>query len=107
MDDGSGKQLQDALSVVQQQLVHMRRFLDQDALMDALKAASGMLFELRTSVLGPKQYYELYMAVFDGLRFLSSHLHDAHLSGKLHLADLYELVQYAGNIASLFFLAVF
>lgn len=66
--------------------------------MDALKAASTMLAELRTSSLSPKQYYELYMAVFDALRHLSSYLFDAHTSGKHHLADLYELVQYAGNI---------
>lgn len=38
------------------------------------------------------------MAVFDALRHLSSFLYDAHMSGKHHLADLYELVQYAGNI---------
>jgi hypothetical protein len=38
------------------------------------------------------------MAVFDALRHLSSYLYDAHVSGRHHLADLYELVQYAGNI---------
>jgi len=57
-----------------------------------------MLAELRTSSLSPKQYYELYMAVFDALRHLSSYLYDAHVQDKHHLADLYELVQYAGNI---------
>lgn len=38
------------------------------------------------------------MAVFDALRHLSSYLYDSHINGKHHLADLYELVQYAGNI---------
>lgn len=38
------------------------------------------------------------MAVFDALRYLASYLHDAHVSGRHHLADLYELVQYAGNL---------
>lgn len=38
------------------------------------------------------------MSVFDALRHLSSYLYDAHTSGKHHLADLYELVQYCGNI---------
>lgn len=36
------------------------------------------------------------MAVFDALRFLTTHLRDNHPTN--HLADLYELVQYAGNI---------
>ncbi len=38
------------------------------------------------------------MAVFDALRHLASYLYDAHISSRHHLADLYELVQYAGNI---------
>lgn len=81
-----------------------------------------MLSELRTSSLSPKNYYTLCkflflnkcvsglaphllcspsypdMAVFDALRHLSIYLYDAHASGKHHLADLYELVQYCGNI---------
>lgn len=36
------------------------------------------------------------MAVFDALRYLSVHLKENHPHN--HLADLYELVQYAGNI---------
>ena len=74
--------------------------------MDALKAASTMLAELRTSSLSPKQYYELYMAVFDALRHLSSYLYDSHVQGKHHLADLYELVQYAGNIVPRLYLMI-
>jgi len=74
--------------------------------MDALKAASTMLAELRTSSLSPKQYYELYMAVFDALRHLSSYLYDAHVQDKHHLADLYELVQYAGNIVPRLYLMI-
>jgi hypothetical protein len=56
--------------------------------------SSTLVSELRTSSLGPKQYYELYMAVFDALRHLSVYLKESHPVN--HLADLYELVQYAG-----------
>ncbi|GAA5869535.1 hypothetical protein JCM8547_001517 [Rhodosporidiobolus lusitaniae] len=100
------KLLAEALATVQTQLVQLKRCLDQDLIMDALKAASTMLSELRTSSLSPKQYYELYMAVFDALRHLSSFLYDAHMSGKHHLADLYELVQYAGNIVPRLYLMI-
>ena len=58
--------------------------------------SSTLVSELRTSSLGPKQYYELYMSVFDALRHLSVYLRDSHPTN--HLADLYELVQYAGNV---------
>ncbi|KAG9017849.1 Vacuolar protein sorting-associated protein 35 [Tulasnella sp. JGI-2019a] len=98
--------LSDAMGVVKVQLVAMRRHLEADQLMDALKAASTMLAELRTSSLSPKQYYELYMAVFDALRHISNYLYDAHTTGKHHLADLYELVQYAGNIVPRLYLMI-
>ncbi|BGP19843.1 hypothetical protein JCM10213_003152 [Rhodosporidiobolus nylandii] len=100
------KHLAEALATVGTQTGQLRRCLDADQIMDALKAASTMLAELRTSSLSPKQYYELYMAVFDALRHLSSYLYDAHQSGKHHLADLYELVQYAGNIVPRLYLMI-
>ena len=65
---------------------------------------STLVSELRTPTLGPKQYYELYMAVFDALRHLSEYLRDSHPVN--HLADLYELVQYAGNIIPRLYLMI-
>ncbi|KAH8918389.1 vacuolar protein sorting-associated protein 35 [Atractiella rhizophila] len=100
------KVLSASMELIKVQLALMRRCLDNDQLMDALKSASTMLGELRTSVLSPKQYYELYMAVFDALRHLSVYLYDAHTSGRNHLADLYELVQYAGNIVPRLYLMI-
>lgn len=46
------------------------------------------------------------MAVFDALRYLSNYLYDAHMSERHHLADLYELVQYAGNIVPRLYLMI-
>ncbi|KAF5382882.1 hypothetical protein D9757_007328 [Collybiopsis confluens] len=101
-----GKLLSEALNTVKIQFQQMRKNLELDQLMDALKSASLMLAELRTSSLSPKQYYELYMAVFDALRHLSNYLYDAHIQGRHHLADLYELVQYAGNIIPRLYLMI-
>jgi vacuolar protein sorting-associated protein 35 len=100
------KMLGEALNTVKIQVQQMKRHLELDQLMDALKSASLMLAELRTSSLSPKQYYELYMAVFDALRHLSNYLYDAHTTGRHHLADLYELVQYAGNIVPRLYLMI-
>ncbi|EKD05461.1 hypothetical protein A1Q2_00223 [Trichosporon asahii var. asahii CBS 8904] len=100
------KILADALNVVKVQTVQLKRYLELDEIMEALKAASTMLSELRTSSLSPKQYYELYMSVFDSLRHLSSYLYEAHIDGRHHLADLYELVQYAGNIVPRLYLMI-
>ncbi|KAK5722130.1 retromer complex subunit Vps35 [Elasticomyces elasticus] len=97
--------LEDALSVVRQQTMQMRRCLEQPGkLMDALKCASTLVSELRTASLGPKQYYELYMSIFDALRHLSVYLRDSHPVN--HLADLYELVQYPGNVVPRLYLMI-
>ena len=120
------KLLDEALSVVKVQALQMKRCLDKRKLMDALKHASTMLGELRTSLLSPKSYYELCkqlflyillllllfhlyylpfhlqlffpdMAICDELQHLEMYLLDEFQNGR-KVADLYELVQYAGNI---------
>ncbi|KAL8904303.1 MAG: hypothetical protein Q9207_003367 [Kuettlingeria erythrocarpa] len=97
--------LDDARTVVAQQSHQMKKCLETPGkLMDALKCSSTLVSELRTSSLGPKQYYELYMSVFDALRHLSVYLRESHPVN--HLADLYELVQYAGNIVPRLYLMV-
>ncbi|KAL2001364.1 hypothetical protein VTN02DRAFT_1857 [Thermoascus thermophilus] len=97
--------LEEALGVVRQQSQMMRKCLETPGkLMDALKCGSTLVSELRTPSLGPKQYYELYMAVFDALRHLSVYLRENHPVN--HLADLYELVQYAGNIIPRLYLMI-
>ncbi|ORX91800.1 vacuolar protein sorting-associated protein 35 [Basidiobolus meristosporus CBS 931.73] len=104
--ESQGKLLEDALNLVKVQSFQMKKCLDNNNLMDALKNCSTMLAELRTSSLTPKNYYELYMAIFDSLRHLSTFLNEAHTSGRHHLAELYELVQYAGNIIPRLYLMI-
>nr|SVE74010.1 EOG090X00QE [Daphnia barbata] len=99
------KLLDEALSVVKVQALQMKRCLDKRKLMDALKHASTMLGELRTSLLSPKSYYELYMAICDELQHLEMYLLDEFQNGR-RVADLYELVQYAGNIIPRLYLLV-
>ncbi|KAJ2746194.1 retromer complex subunit Vps35 [Coemansia sp. BCRC 34301] len=104
--DEQTKLLDDALQAVKVQAFQMKRCVDNDRLMDGLKHCSTMLNELRTSSLTPKNYYELYLATFDAMQYLIGALRVAHLSGTNHLADLYELVQYAGNIVPRLYLMI-
>ncbi|KAG6453860.1 hypothetical protein O3G_MSEX008377 [Manduca sexta] len=99
------KLLEEALNVVKVQAFQMKRCLDKSKLMDALKHASTMLGELRTSLLSPKSYYELYMAITDELRHLELYLLEEFQKGR-KVADLYELVQYAGNIVPRLYLLI-
>ncbi|CAD5125047.1 DgyrCDS13291 [Dimorphilus gyrociliatus] len=99
------KLLIESFDIVKQQAFQMKRCLDKNKLMDGLKHASNMLNELRTSVLSPKSYYELYIKIIDELRYLEEYLTDEFLKGrKVH--DLYELVQYAGNIVPRLYLLI-
>lgn len=99
------KLLDEAIQVVKSQSFQMKRCLDKGKLMDGLKHASNMLSELRTSMLSPKSYYELYMAISDELRHLELFLVDEFQKGR-KVADLYELVQYAGNIVPRLYLLI-
>lgn len=131
--DEQEKLLGDAIAVIRNQAFQMQRFLDKNRLMDALKCASNMLGELRTSLLSPKNYYELCMlnilpithctlyicdpffnakllthldmAITDELRHLEVYLLDEFEKGR-RVPDLYELVQYAGNIVPRLYLLI-
>ncbi|KAG0716858.1 Vacuolar protein sorting-associated protein 35 [Chionoecetes opilio] len=104
MDD-QDKLLDEAMGAVRGQAFQMKRCLDKGRLMDGLKHASNMLGELRTSLLSPKTYYELYMCICDELRHLEMYLIDEFQKGQ-RVADLYELVQYAGNIVPRLYLLI-
>lgn len=64
--DATPTTLAEGLANVKTQLALMRRSLQDESIMDALKAASTLLSELRTSSLSPKMYFELCM--FSSLR---------------------------------------
>lgn len=57
--DNQDKLLAEALQNVRQHAFAMKRVLDQQSVMEGLKHAANMLNELRSSVLSPKNYYEL------------------------------------------------
>ncbi|BES91758.1 vacuolar protein sorting [Nesidiocoris tenuis] len=97
--------LTQALAIVKDHAFEMKLHLDKGKLMDALKPASAMLVELRTSLLSPKSYYELYMAISDQLRHLELYLLDEFQKGR-KVADLYEKVQYFGNIVPRLYLLI-
>ncbi|KAK5964107.1 retromer subunit VPS35 PWA37_004450 [Arxiozyma heterogenica] len=94
-----------AKSNIKQNSILMKRQLNKYQLMESLRFASLMLQELRNPNWSPKQYYELYILVFDSLSILSDYLIDNHPK-KHHLADLYELVQYSGNVLPRLYLMV-
>jgi vacuolar protein sorting-associated protein 35 len=103
--DNQEKLLADALQNVRQHAFAMKRVLDQQSIMEGLKHAANMLGELRTSLLSPKNYSELYVVVVEELHHLELYLTDEFEHGR-GSHDLYEVVQYAGNIVPRLYLLI-
>lgn len=107
--------LQGSMHNIRHQSNSMKQQLNDGNLLQALKHCANFLNELRTSNLSPKQYYEIYMAVFDNLEILSTNLLASYKSKQKNrpagdyspfLADLYELVQYSGNVLPRLYLMI-
>ncbi|PFH36429.1 putative vacuolar sorting protein 35 [Besnoitia besnoiti] len=105
MEHDQEKLLDEASAVVKEQARYMKRAIDSDNLRDALKHASNMICELRTSLLSPKTYYELYMLVFHELQHLSAFFSDKSRHNR-KMSELYESVQHAGNILPRLYLLI-
>lgn len=54
----------------------------------------------------PFLYCCLDISIFDNLRYLTDYLGESHASGRNHLGDLYELVQYASSIIPRLYLMI-
>uniref|UniRef100_A0A0N4ZA51 Vacuolar protein sorting-associated protein 35 n=1 Tax=Parastrongyloides trichosuri TaxID=131310 RepID=A0A0N4ZA51_PARTI len=97
--------LEESLKLVENEAQLMNQSLKNNELMEGLKHASIMLGELRTSALSPKNYYKLFIDVTLQLSNLETHLNDQSRCG-INVSELYELVQYAGNIIPRLYLLI-
>jgi vacuolar protein sorting-associated protein 35 len=105
MEENQEKYLEEAKKVVREQAYFMKKALESANLRDALRYASTMLGELRTSLLSPKTYYILFMQIFDELRVLEAYFKEEYRRGR-KMIDLYESVQHAHNIVPRLYLLI-
>uniref|UniRef100_K3XA29 Vacuolar protein sorting-associated protein 35 n=1 Tax=Globisporangium ultimum (strain ATCC 200006 / CBS 805.95 / DAOM BR144) TaxID=431595 RepID=K3XA29_GLOUD len=107
--DAQGQEdlLKEALRNTRDQAFRMKRSMDTGELNGVLKHAAEVLRELRTSLLSPKNYYQLCASssVLDELRHLESYVEDLHKSGT-SIRSLYERVQSSGNVLPRLYLLV-
>ncbi|KDO31495.1 hypothetical protein SPRG_04109 [Saprolegnia parasitica CBS 223.65] len=100
--------LSEATTSVRQSAFYMKRAMDAGAndadIALVLKHAADFLRELRTSLLSPKNYYELYMLVADELHALVAYIETHRAS--INLRKLYEQVQSSGNVVPRLYLLV-
>lgn len=109
MSIGSGadqdRLLFEATAVVEEQSFFLKRSIEKENTREALRAASQMVGELRTSQLAPKKYYDLYSKVVVELQNLYNYFCDSSKHGR-KMVDLYESVQHAGTILPRLYLLV-
>ena len=89
--------LAEASRRVQEQGFYAKKACGARDLPGALRHSSDMLRELRTSLLTPRNYYELYMKVCDELRHLDQFFQQLVADGT-PAADIYERAQACGDV---------
>jgi vacuolar protein sorting-associated protein 35 len=105
MDDDQEKLLQQASNIVKNSGFAMQRSFDSNSLSEVLKHSVDLISELKTSSMGPKTYYELYMQVFDQLSRLESYfMQEYRKSGKI--GEMFEKVQHVQAILPRLYLLV-
>ncbi|KAL3662715.1 hypothetical protein V7S43_012121 [Phytophthora oleae] len=104
-EQGEEDLLREALQTVRDQGFRMQRAADAGDQPAVLKHAAEVLRELRTSLLSPKNYYQLYMQVMDELRHFESYVEEQQQAGA-SMRVLYERVQSSGNVLPRLYLLV-
>ncbi|KAL4156656.1 hypothetical protein PRNP1_005685 [Phytophthora ramorum] len=104
-EQGEEDLLREALQTVRDQGFRMQRAVDTGDQPAVLKHAAEVLRELRTSLLSPKNYYQLYMQVLDELRHFESYVDEQQQAGA-SMRVLYERVQSSGNVLPRLYLLV-
>ena len=95
----------ESFNVIRQQKVIIVRLLNEISiinnngsnLIESFKHFNILLLELKKDFGSPKDYYELYIEIYDVLTILLNYLKTNHLS-LFHLTDIYELIQYSNNL---------
>ncbi|KPA78165.1 vacuolar sorting-associated-like protein [Leptomonas pyrrhocoris] len=101
------KWAQEALLAVESKAAVMQECIDKSkGLCNVIRAAAQVLDELRTNLLEPQNYYELYMKVYNVMEGFAAYLEDAHRAGRHTLEDIYEQVQYCGYIVPRLYLLI-
>lgn len=105
MEEDQDKILEDAVRVVKNEAFAMQKALDASDMREALKNASNMIGEMKSSTMSPRTYYQLYMQIFDQMSRLENYFLEEYRRGR-KISDLYEKVQHSSSILPRLYLLV-
>ena len=104
-DEEQERHLDDGLKSVKAQSYHIKNAIDQNNMRRCLRETSTMCLELKTNLLTPKSYYNLYTVVFDEMQYVYNFFKEEARRGR-RMKDLYDTVQQASNIIPRLYLMI-
>lgn len=84
--------LHSAREKIKENAYYMKMALDASNLKEAMKKGKMMLSQLRINDVSPKDYYSLFMEVFDELQLLEEAFRDEYNRKKIKFSKIYEKV---------------
>ena len=81
-EQDQNKFLENALQNVKNSSIKMKNSIDRNDMRSTLKNASEMISELKTNLLSPKNYYQLFTSIFDELIYLQNYFKEDSKKGR-------------------------
>ena len=105
IDEEQEKFLDESLKVVKAQGYHIHQAIDRNNCRATLRETAHMLLELKSSILTPSSYYQLYSVVLDEMLNVLNFFKEEARRGR-RMRKLYDTVQQASNIIPRLYLMI-
>ena len=104
-EDEQEKYLDESLKIVKAQSYHIHQAIERNNCRSVLKETAHMLLELKSSLLTPNSYYQLYSVCLDEMLTVLNFFKEEARRGR-RMKRLYNVVQQASNIIPRLYLMV-
>ena len=104
-EDEQEKYLDESLKIVKAQSYHIHQAIERNNCRSTLKETAHMLLELKSSLLTPNSYYQLYSVCLDEMLTVLNFFKEEARRGR-RMKRLYDVVQQASNIIPRLYLMV-
>ena len=104
-EDEQEKYLDESLKIVKAQSYHIHQAIERNNCRSVLKETAHMLLELKSSLLTPNSYYQLYSVCLDEMLNVLNFFKEEARRGR-RMKRLYDVVQQASNIIPRLYLMI-
>ena len=104
-EEDQERYVDEALKAVKAQAFHIHNTIERNQMRACLRTTSQLLMELKTNLLTPKSYYNLYSVILDEMQYVYNFFKEEARRGR-RMKDLYDTVQQASNIIPRLYLMI-